>query len=77
MRVNVVFTCDLEWVILIFISQSEFSRSDVSDSATPWTAALQASLSITNSRSLLKLMSIESVMPSNHLILCHPLLLLP
>ena len=45
--------------------------------ATPWTAAHQASLSITNSRSLLKLMSIESVMPSNHLILCHPLLLLP
>jgi len=45
--------------------------------ATPWTAALQASLSITNSWSLLKLMSIESVMPSNHLILCHPLLLLP
>ena len=44
---------------------------------TPWTAAHQASLSITNSRSLLKLMSIESVMPSNHLILCHPLLLLP
>ena len=44
---------------------------------TPWTAACQASLSITNSRSLLKLMSIESVMPSNHLILCHPLLLLP
>ena len=45
--------------------------------ATPWTAAHQASLSITNSRSLLKLMSITSVMPSNHLILCHPLLLLP
>ena len=44
---------------------------------TPWTAACQASLSITNSRSLLKLMSIESVMLSNHLILCHPLLLLP
>ena len=43
----------------------------------PWTAARQASLSITNSRSLLKLMSIESVMPSNHLILCCPLLLLP
>ena len=41
---------------------------------TPWTAAHQASLSITNSRSLLKLMSIESEMPSNHLILCHPLL---
>ena len=43
--------------------------------ATPWTAARQASLSITNSQSLLKLMSIASVMPSNHLILCHPLLL--
>ena len=42
---------------------------------TPWTAARQASLSITNSRSLLKLISIASVMPSNHLILCHPLLL--
>ena len=45
--------------------------------ATPWTAAHQASLSITSSRSLRKLMSIESVMPSNHLILCRPLLLLP
>ena len=45
--------------------------------ATPWTAAHQASLSITNSQSLLKLMSIESVMPSNHLVLCHPLLLPP
>ena len=44
---------------------------------TPWTAARQASLSITNSQSLLKLMSIESVMPSHHLILCHPLLLPP
>ena len=44
---------------------------------TPWTAAQQASLPITNSRSLLKLMSIELVMPSNHLILCHPLLLPP
>ena len=44
---------------------------------TPWTTARQASLSITNSCSLLKLMSIESVMPSNHLILCLPLLLLP
>ena len=43
----------------------------------PWTAACQAPLSITNSQSLLKLMSIKSVMPSNHLILCHPLLLLP
>ena len=45
--------------------------------ATPWTTALQASLSITNSQSLPKFMSIESVMPSNHLILCHPLLFLP
>ena len=45
--------------------------------ATPWTAALQASLSITNSWSLLRLMSIESVMPSKHLIICHPLLILP
>ena len=43
--------------------------------ATPWSAARQASLSITNSWSVLKLMSIESVMPSNHLVLCHPLLL--
>ena len=47
------------------------------NSVTPWNAARQASLSITNSWSLLKLMSIKSVMPSNHLILCHPLLLLP
>ena len=45
--------------------------------ATPWTAAHQASLSITNSQSLLKLMSIKLMMPSSHLILCHPLLLLP
>ena len=44
---------------------------------TPWTAAHQASLYITNSQSLLKFMSIESMMSSNHLILCHPLLLLP
>ena len=44
---------------------------------TPWTAACQASLSITKSQSLLKLMSVESMMPSNHLILCHPLLLPP
>ena len=54
-----------------------FSRSVVSDSATPWTAAHQASMSFTISRSLLKLMSIESVMPSNHLVLCRSLLLLP
>ena len=60
----------LEWLLL-------FSRSVVSNSATPWTAARQASLSITSSRILLKLMSIKSVMPSNRLILCRPLLLLP
>ena len=54
------------------------SHSVVSDSLwPPWTATCQASLSITNSRSLLKLMSMELVMPFNHLILCHPLLLLP
>ena len=51
--------------------------SHVQLSATPWTAAHQASLSFTSSQSLFKLMSIESVMPSNHLILCRPLLLLP
>ena len=51
----------------------QFSRSVVSDS--PWTAARQASLSFTNTWSLLKLMCIKSVIPSNHLILCHPLLL--
>ena len=55
----------------------QFSRSVVSDSATPWTAVYQASLSITNSPGLFKLMSKESVMPSNHLIPCCPLLLLP
>ena len=55
----------------------QFSRSVVSDSATPRTAERQASLSITNSWNLLKLMSIELVMPSNHLILCRPLLFQP
>ena len=58
------------------MSSVQFSCSVLS-SATPWTAARQASLSITNSQSLLKFMSIELVMPSNHFILCHPLLLLP
>ena len=53
------------------VTQSCLTLSDL------WTVARQASLSITNSQSLLKLMSIESVMPSNHLILCHPLLFLP
>ena len=60
--------------LLIFLEPVQFSCSVVSNSATPWTAALQASLSITISRSLFKLVSIESVMPSNHLIFCHPLL---
>ena len=55
----------------------QFSRSVTSDSAARWTAARQASLSITNSRSLPKLVSIESVMPSNHHVLCCLLLLLP
>ena len=54
----------------------QFSFSVVSDTLTPWTAARQASLSTTKSQSFLKLMSIQSVMPSNHLILCCPLLLL-
>ena len=59
------------------LSSVQFSHSVMSNSVTPWTTAHQASLSITSSQSLPKLMSIESVMPSNHLILCHPLLLLP
>ena len=67
--VSILYSVQFSWV--------QFSRSVVSDSETPWTAACQASLSITNSRSLLKLVSIESVMPSNHLILCHPHLLSP
>ena len=60
-----------EW----FVISSVQSLSRVRLFATPWTAAFQASLSITNSQSLLKLMSMESVMPPNHLILCCPLLL--
>ena len=57
--------------------QYQFSRSVVSNSVAPWTAVCQASLSITNCWSLPKPMSIELVMPSNHLLLCRPLLLLP
>ena len=68
-------------MLLLPISRVQFSSvqslSHIRLFATPWTAAHQASLYITNSRSLLKLMSIELVMPSNYLILCHPLLLLP
>ena len=61
----------------VFQFSSVQSLSRVRLFETPWIAARQASLSITNSRSLLKLMPIESVMPSSHLILCHPLLLPP
>ena len=63
--------------VIIMARTVQFSRSVVSNSATPWAAACQASVSIITSRSLLKLMSIELVVPSNHLILCLPLLLLP
>ena len=58
-------------------SSVQFSCSVMSVSLQPWTAALQFSLSITNTPSLLKLLSIKLMMPSNHLILCHPFLLLP
>ena len=61
----------------LFYSRVQLSHSRLRLIATPWAAARQASLSITNSRSLLKLVPIQSVMPSNHLVLCHPLLLLP
>ena len=61
---------------MLYTFSSVQSLSHVQLFVTPWTAARQASLSITSSRSLPKPMSIESVMPSNHLILCHPLLLL-
>ena len=84
------FCCYIVWYICLYIlslwrslfftyisiSSVQFSCSVMSDFATPWTAARQASLSITNFWSLLKLVSIELVMPSNHLILCCPLLLL-
>ena len=56
-----------------FLSSVQFSSVAQSDSVTPWTAAHQASLSITNSQSFLKLMSIESLMSSSHLMLCRPL----
>ena len=64
-------------ILLGEVASVQFSRSVMSDSATPWTAAHRASLSITNSQSLLKLISIELVIPSNHLILCRPLLFPP
>ena len=68
--------CQARYSMSIVISV-QFSLSCVWLFATPWTAAHQASLSITNSQSVLKFMFIKSVMPSNHLILCHPLLLPP
>ena len=68
----------INWSLLSSVQFSSFqSLSHVQLFATPWTTAHQASLPITNSRSLLKIMSIMSVMPSNHLILCHALLLQP
>ena len=76
-----MYGCSKDWLILIPFRLPQISLvqllSHVRLFATPWTAAYQASLSITNPQSLLKLMSIESRMQSNHLILCHPLLLLP
>ena len=71
---------DKDDVVYMYISdqiRSDQSLSRVRLFATPWIAAHQASLSITNSRSSLRLTSIKSVIPSSHLILCHPLLLLP
>ena len=64
-------------ILYVWIFSSVQLLSRVWLFATPWTAVCQASLSITNSQSLLELMSIELVMPSNRLIFCHPLLLLP
>ena len=80
MKLNSFLQLSWRYIVpYIFLNQfrSVLSLSCVLLFANPWTAAHQASLSITNSRGLLKLMSIESVMPSNHLILCCPLLLLP
>ena len=62
------------YTVTMFVAVVQ-SLSHVQLFVTPWTAALQASLSVTNSQSLFKFISIESVMPSNHLILCHPFLL--
>ena len=71
------YPVNVEIYMSMYICQSVQLLSHIWLFATPWTAARQSSLSITNSQSLLKLMSVESVMPSNHLILCCPLLLLP
>ena len=72
---NMWFSFIYPWSFHFFATVQSLSR--VRLFAAPWITAHQASLSITNSQSLLKLMSIESVMPTSHLILCHPLLLLP
>ena len=69
--------CKIPCFIFIPVSQSVQPLSRVRLFVIPWTAACQASMSITNSWSLLRILSIETVMPSNHLILCHPLPLLP
>ena len=80
---SAVFLNNPLWNLVLFLYHIAYSISSVQSLspvwlfATPWTSAHQASLTNTNSHSLLKLMSIESVMPSYHLILCHPLLLLP
>ena len=82
-QINVLSICSLELVIVldqVSFSSVQFSSvqslNRVRLFVTPWITARQASLPITNSRSSLRLTSIESVMPSSHLILCHPLLLL-
>ena len=75
---QIFFPVQIAWFLLFSLQFSSVQLfSHVQLFATPWTAARQPSLSITNSRNLLKLMSIESVMPSNHLILYRPLLLPP
>ena len=76
-KLNPLYMCPLFFRFFSHLVHSVHSLSHVWLFVTPRTIAHQASLPITNSQSLLKLMSIELVMPSNHLILCHPLLLLP
>ena len=74
---GILLTSVLSYALMSILSSVQFSQPVMSSIFDTKTAAHQASLSITNSQSLLKLMSVESVMPSNHLILCRPLLLLP
>ena len=83
-RTGLVIYCMANWILslvvkrlLIILGQSVQSLSHIQLFATPWTVTCQACLSITISQSLLKLMPIESVIPSNHVIFCRPLLLLP